>query len=87
MLYWQSDAAASQTEMESEMEPQNVIPSVAKLLKPDDVADLLGIPIATIYVWRTRGRGPRALKVGKHLRYRAADVESWLESQADGVTR
>ena len=41
----------------------------------------LGIPIRTIYSWRTRGRGPRALKIGRHLRFRRDDVDAWLAEQ------
>lgn len=42
-----------------------------------------GVPPQTIYRWRTEGKGPRAIKVGRHLRFRRADVEAWLDSQAD----
>ncbi|MBE7699236.1 helix-turn-helix domain-containing protein [Oerskovia sp. Sa1BUA8] len=51
------------------------------LLTPIDLAAQLGVPIPTLYAWRTRGIGPRALKVGKHLRWRQADVDQWLEQQ------
>lgn len=47
-----------------------------------EVAEHLQVPIATLYVWRTRDKGPRASRVGRHLRYRWADVESWLDRQA-----
>ncbi len=53
------------------------------LLSTEDVARHLGVPVATLYAWRTRGEGPRAYRVGKHLRYRSADVVAWLERQAD----
>ncbi len=53
------------------------------LLTPTEVADYLGVPIKTLYAWRHRGRGPQALRVGKHLRYRLGDVETWLAQQAD----
>ncbi len=53
------------------------------LLTPQELANLLGIPVKTIYQWRTLSRGPRGIRVGKHLRYRRADVETWLDAQAD----
>ncbi len=31
--------------------------------------------------WRLRHRGPKAVKVGRHLRYRREDVEAWLDNQ------
>lgn len=54
-----------------------------KLGTAAEVADFLGVPVKTLYTWRTTSTGPRASKVGKHLRYRWADVESWLDAQAD----
>lgn len=53
-----------------------------ELLTPDTLAEFLGVPVATVYRWRTRGVGPRGLKVGRHVRYRRADVEAWLDSRA-----
>ena len=53
------------------------------LLGVDALAGELGVPISTIYAWRHRGLGPRGYKVGKYVRYRRADIEAWLELQAD----
>lgn len=55
----------------------------ARLLSTDEVARLLVVPVTTLYTWRYKGTGPRAFKVGKHLRYRLADVLTWLEQQAE----
>jgi excisionase family DNA binding protein len=46
-----------------------------------DVARFLGLPVATIYAWRYHGTGPPAFRVGRHLRYRPSEVESWLEEK------
>lgn len=50
---------------------------------PDQLAEELGIPVRTIYAWRTKNLGPRGHKIGKHVRFKRADVETWLEQQAD----
>ena len=50
-----------------------------KLLKIGEVSELLGIPVGTLYQWRYTGKGPRAARLGRHLRYRPADVEGWVE--------
>ena len=50
---------------------------------PEFLAQTLGIPLRTIYNWRSRGEGPRAFKIGRHVRYRPTDVEDWLEAHAD----
>ena len=52
---------------------------------PQELHEFLGglVPVRTIYGWRTKGEGPKAYKVGKRVLYRRADVEAWLERQAD----
>ena len=42
-----------------------------------------GIPVRTIYNWRQHNEGPARLQVGKYLRYRRSDVETWLDSRRD----
>ncbi|MFE6867831.1 helix-turn-helix transcriptional regulator [Kitasatospora sp. NPDC057692] len=37
-----------------------------------------------MYAWRHRSQGPVAIKVGRHLRYRWAEVEAWLDGQSAG---
>lgn len=54
-----------------------------RLLSAREVADWLGIPVATLYGWRHQGKGPRGARVGKYLRYRSTDVVAWFEAQAD----
>jgi excisionase family DNA binding protein len=54
-----------------------------KLLTTAELADELKIPVETIYQWRLRREGPRAIKVGRHLRFRRADIDAWIERQAD----
>jgi excisionase family DNA binding protein len=52
-----------------------------RLLWPGEVSDILGVPVATLYQWRRRSIGPPAIRVGRHLRYRPADLEAWLADQ------
>ncbi|MBK1785976.1 helix-turn-helix domain-containing protein [Prauserella sp. ASG 168] len=53
---------------------------MSRLWTVDDVSDYLGIPVSTLYDWRTRDYGPPAKRVGKYLRYKAEDVTAWFES-------
>ena len=48
-----------------------------------EVAEMLSIPLETVYAWRSRGLGPLGYRVGRYVRYRRSAVESWLESQVD----
>lgn len=52
-------------------------------MSPDELAEWFGIPLATVYRWRSRGDGPKGYKIGRHVRYRRSDVEAWTETQAD----
>ncbi|NGN83168.1 helix-turn-helix domain-containing protein [Arthrobacter silviterrae] len=56
---------------------------VERLVSVEEVAERLGIKVHTLYLWRTKGKGPRAVRVGKYLRYRWMDVLAWEESQMD----
>jgi excisionase family DNA binding protein len=53
-----------------------------KLYTADGLAQYLGVPLATVYRWNYAGTGPRPVKVGRFVRYRAVDVERWLEGNA-----
>lgn len=43
-----------------------------------------GIPAQTWYKWDREGIGVPSIKIGRMVRYRAADVEAWLESRRRG---
>jgi excisionase family DNA binding protein len=50
-----------------------------RLLSLSELSELLGVPVATLYGWRHRGDGLAGYRVGRHVRYRRAEVEEWLE--------
>lgn len=54
-----------------------------QLLNLDELAEYLGVKKGAIYKWRVEGKGPRAIKVGKHLRFRRSDIKAWLDDQRD----
>jgi excisionase family DNA binding protein len=49
-----------------------------KLLRPEEVAEALGIQLSTIYNWTHKGKIP-FLKIGGCVRFRQSDIEKWLE--------
>lgn len=53
---------------------------IEPLLTIIEVATILGIPRATLYKWRYERKGPKAIPVGKHLRYEPAEVRRYIES-------
>jgi excisionase family DNA binding protein len=54
------------------------------LATPQELADYVGVPLATVYQWSSRGGGPKLIKVGRHLRARWTDIEAWLDTQTTG---
>lgn len=53
----------------------------------EQVAEYLTVPVSTLYQWRHRGLGPRAARVGRHLRYRHSDVDRWVEQHMSDSSR
>ncbi|NSC21364.1 helix-turn-helix domain-containing protein [Streptomyces albus subsp. chlorinus] len=52
-----------------------------RYLTPQDVADLLSVPLETVYRWRKHRTGPPGFRVGKHVRYDPAAVQAWVTEQ------
>lgn len=51
------------------------------LITTRDVAEMLGVSRSTLYGWAVAGYGPPPIKVGRQVRYKASDVDAWLEQQ------
>lgn len=56
-------------------------------LTTQELADRFGVPLQTVYGWRVYHKGPRAMRIGKYVRYRLEDVLAWEESQLDPKAR
>ncbi len=52
-----------------------------KHLGPEDLAEREGVPLMTVYGWNKTRTGPRYMKIGRHVRYRLADVIAWEDSR------
>jgi len=51
------------------------------IISAQELAEYLGVPVATIYAWRYRRQGPPGSRVGRHVRFRWSDVERWIEDR------
>jgi hypothetical protein len=49
----------------------------------EETARFLRVPKATLYQWRYLGIGPKAGRVGRHLRYDPAEVIAWFRQQQE----
>jgi len=55
-----------------------------KLLKEQQVAEILGLSTKSLQAWRLYGKGPRYRKIGRSVRYPEADLEAWISRQPAG---
>jgi len=55
--------------------------SAKKLLMPNEVAIQLGIAESTLTKWRSRGKGPKYVKMGRIVRYRQSDIDYYVMSR------
>jgi len=53
----------------------------AEFLSVPGLAELLDVPVQTVYVMNCEGTGPPRYKIGRLVRYRRGDVEDWLASR------
>jgi excisionase family DNA binding protein len=61
---------------------------VAEILTAAQASEYLQIPQETLRRWRSLGIGPRHAKVGRHVRYRRAALDRWLEErEQEAATR
>lgn len=64
------------------MSLKEIIETSKELLDPSAAAVAIGVSPGTLSVWRSTGRYSLPfIKVGRKVRYRRCDLESWLQSR------
>ena len=63
--------------------PRDQAPATPRALTEREVAERLGLSVATLRAWRHRGKGPRFLRLGRSVRYLPSDVDDFV--RASGV--
>lgn len=51
------------------------------LMKLSDVAEEAQLPVRTVYYLHQSGNGPKTVRLGRHLRVRRSDFESWITTR------
>lgn len=69
------------------MANERTIGGLETMLSADELAEYLGVAPQAIYGLRTTGRGPRAVHVGRELRYRVSEIESWIDRMSEASHR
>jgi excisionase family DNA binding protein len=57
-----------------------------RLYTTQEAAEFLRISCSSLNHWRLEGRGPAFTRFGRQVRYRRADLESWLAEMNEGAT-
>jgi hypothetical protein len=58
--------------------------SLIHLLNEYQVAEMLGVSVATVRRWRLLKQGPSFLKLGSLCKYRVEDLSAFLDSRPTG---
>ena len=58
----------------------------SKLLTPKQLAGLLAVNENTLAKWRLQGVGPKFVKIQRHVRYAANDVDCWTNERTFAST-
>lgn len=64
------------------MRTRTAPPDAGPHLTIPELAEREHVPVDTVYKWNVTGAGPVYLRIGRHVRYRLADVIAWEESRA-----
>jgi DNA-binding transcriptional MerR regulator len=54
--------------------------SRTRLLTITEAAEIARAPVATLRYWRHLGVGPRSFRLGRHVVYRADDLDAWINA-------
>lgn len=60
--------------------------AVLQVYSTKEAARMLGVSHRTLEDWRTRGTGPRFIMLGRLVRYRATDLERFVNRNDFGNT-
>jgi len=47
-------------------------------LTESEASRQIGVSISGLRKWRKNGQGPRYIKLGRLIRYRSSEIQSWL---------
>ena len=72
---------SEQTQSPAMAEP---LVGLERLLTVEELSEYLHIPVTTLYDWRVDRIGPKAVKLGRALRYPESCVRAWIDGQFHG---
>lgn len=61
--------------------------ALGPVLSLAELAECLDVSVQTLYDLRSQGRGPRGFRVGRQLRFRLSEIDTWLARMEDADAR
>jgi len=58
-------------------------PGLEPMIDVRTLAEYLGVPVSTVYEWRSNRKGPAAYRFGKRVMFAVSDVRAWVEQQRE----
>jgi prophage regulatory protein len=58
-----------------------------RLLTVGEISAMTTLADSTLYVWASKGRGPRSFKLGGRRVYREDEVLAWIAEQEQATSR
>ena len=55
------------------------------LFTAHEAADYLAIGVGSVNYWRHKKTGPRFIRVGRQVRYRRSDLDTWLDTRTEAT--
>lgn len=55
------------------------------ILTTEEVASSLEVTEHTLAMWRSEGKGPKFVRLGRGIFYRRADVQEWIDKSVVSV--
>lgn len=77
------DSPAYLSGMTTTPKPAPPVPGLEPMIDVKTLSAYLGVPVSTIYEWRTNHKAPPGYRFGRHLMFAVGDVKAWVEQQRD----
>ena len=62
-------------------EAQRALLKDDRLLREQEVSEMLGVAIATLHAWRRVGKPPAFIRLGRAVRYRLSDLRELIRQR------
>lgn len=54
------------------------------MLNKRELAELLKVSVKTIDNWRSQGKGPKSIRIGRMIRFKQSEVELFIKQLSEG---